>query len=139
MRTKLLHLREMLAAPPAPLDGSLLSWPDVERAEKWQALFLGNGLSINVWPGFDYRSLFEQANMRGGLSAADQALFDAHGTTNFEVVLAALNTSITTLKSFHKKTGFLLESYRSIQAALGEAVRDVHPHLMSIPEYTRAT
>jgi hypothetical protein len=126
---------------PARHDGSLPSWDDIKKLHPWNALFLGNGLSMNVWPEFGYRSLFEQATMglTAGLSAKDRKLFAAHDTTNFEVVLAALDTSIKTLGALNYKTDFLSKSYESVRRALGEAVRDVHPKLSDVPDNTRQT
>lgn len=126
---------------PHPLDGSLNDWKDVSTRHRWNALFLGNGLSINVWPPFGYTSLFEEAKRQiaGGLSTDDRRLFAAHDTTNFEVVLAALNTSIKTLEALKYKPDFLLLSHASVQKALGEAVRSVHLTLSDMPDHTRQT
>lgn len=41
-----------------PIDGSLASWRDIESSCAWSALLLGNGLSMHVWSGFAYGSLF---------------------------------------------------------------------------------
>src|SRR4051812_40268546 len=78
-------------------DGRLASWEDLEEEAGWDALLLGNGLSMNVWPKFDYPSLYERAERLGmtdGLTPEDLALFTAHRTRNFERVLAALSASI---------------------------------------------
>ncbi|MFI5010390.1 MAG: DUF4917 family protein [Solirubrobacterales bacterium] len=74
-----------------PIDGSLASWSEIADAEEWQALLLGNGLSIGVWPKFDYGSLYEHAQ-DGTLTTEDRALFGS--TSNFERVLADLNVAI---------------------------------------------
>ncbi len=39
-------------------DGSLLNWREVESEHQWEALLLGDGLSINIWPGLAYDALF---------------------------------------------------------------------------------
>lgn len=86
-------------------------------------LLLGNGLSINVWQRFDYGSLFEHACL-GGLGARDQALFA--DTPNFETVLADLNTAIRVNEALGIDPQPIYERYRSIQHALGRAIREVH-------------
>jgi Domain of unknown function (DUF4917) len=78
----------MVASACAYLDGHLMEWPDVERLTRWNALLLGNGMSINVWPSFGYDSLFQLAR----LQPADIRSFEKLGTENFEVVLEALST-----------------------------------------------
>lgn len=71
-------------------DGSLVDWAEIEEDFEESALLLGNGLSINVWPGFTYGRLFDHAK-NGGLTDEDCALFD--GTPNFERVLSDLSTA----------------------------------------------
>jgi Domain of unknown function (DUF4917) len=105
------------------LDGTLNAWADIRSGFERSALLLGNGLSINVWPSFDYDSLFGQA-CRGGLTPADQMLFE--GTPNFESVLADLNTAIRVDAALEIDTERVYERYRSIQRALGHAIREVH-------------
>jgi hypothetical protein len=109
-------------------DGSLLRWQDIEGEERWSALLLGNGLSINIWSPFHYQSLYAKARRlsTGGLDADDRALFQAIGTQNFERVLGDLSSSIRVLDALGKDTADLLQRYQSIQAALGEAIRAVH-------------
>jgi hypothetical protein len=112
-----------------PIDGSLPPWEDLEPEAEWRALLLGNGLSINVWGGFDYDSLFEQAkegSRHGGLHALDLTVFEEFATENFEVVLANLHTSIRTLGALGLDTDPMIERYQSVQAGLGAAVRAVH-------------
>src|SRR4051812_1945246 len=106
-----------------PPDGRLHHWEDIEDEQDWEVLLLGNGLSVNVWPKFKYGSLFDHAR-RGGLTAEDRALFD--GSPNFERVLGDLNVAIRTADLVGVDTRLLYERYRSIQLALGHAVRAVH-------------
>ena len=80
-----------------PTDGSLPDWQEVEEKADWRALLLGNGLSINVWPKFEYGSLFEQAKLGDkhcNLDPHDLALFEQFETENFEIVLGNLDTAI---------------------------------------------
>jgi hypothetical protein len=122
----------MAAALP---DGRLLDWAEARSEHKWQTLLLGNGLSISVWPPFAYRSLFERAE-QNGLTETDRALFG--GTPNFEVVLGDLLTAIRVNAVVGIDTEALYERYRSIQVALGHAVRAVHLNRDDVPTATRA-
>lgn len=106
-----------------PLDGSLSSWDSVSDAYEWDTLLVGNGLSVNVWPAFEYPTLFDHAR-GGGLTREDLALFD--GTPNFERVLADLNTTIRVSDVVGVDTAPFYERYRRIQLALGHAIREVH-------------
>ena len=53
-------------------DGTLHDWGEIAASEAWQALLLGNGLSINVWEPFGYRTLMAQA-AKQHLTDADPA------------------------------------------------------------------
>lgn len=64
----------------------LYDWADLE-GNRWEALLLGNGASINICSGFRYDKLFDQAT----LSDAASKLFGAFRTTNFELVLERLH------------------------------------------------
>ncbi|HTZ87462.1 MAG TPA: DUF4917 family protein [Solirubrobacteraceae bacterium] len=94
-------------------------------------LLLGNGLSINVWPQFDYGSLFDHAQ-QGGLTSVDLTLFD--GDTNFETVLAGLNTAIRVNDTLGIETAPVYERYRGIQQALGRVIREVHVTRGAVPD-----
>ena len=118
------------------IDGSLVSWSEIAGAEAWQALLLGNGLSIGVWPEFDYGSLYEHAQ-DGTLTTEDRALFG--GASNFERVLADLNVAIRICDSLAIDTAPLYERYRSIQRALGHAIREVHLMKSQVPDATLRT
>lgn len=116
------------------IDGSLVGWEEVANAEKWQGLLLGNGLSVNVWPNFVYDSLFDHAQDGGGLTVEDRALFQS--TPNFERVLADLNVAIRTCGVVGIDTSQLYARYRSIQLALGHAIREVHLQRSQVPDAT---
>lgn len=73
-------------------NSNLMSWSELQ-GEKWDSLLLGNGFSINIWPGFRYLSLFEVAKSQAIGSPLNQgslALFEKLKTKNFEDVLRAL-------------------------------------------------
>jgi hypothetical protein len=116
-------------------DGTLLRWEDVKDEQDWKVLLLGNGMSINVWEPFGYERLLDEgANSQ--LTPEDVALFD--GTPNFERVLADLNTAIRVCDVAGVPTDPLYARYRSIQAALGHAVRQVHLTRSRVPDATLA-
>lgn len=112
-------------------DGSLAGWPSIAAGLEGAALLVGNGLSINVWPGFAYGRLFDHAKS-GGLTPLDLALFDH--TPNFERVLGDLNTTIRVNEALGLPSEPVYERYRSIQRGLGHAVREVHVGRTQIPE-----
>jgi hypothetical protein len=114
-------------------DGTLYSWSDIEDAEGWEVLLLGNGLSMNVWKPFGYRALFDHA-AKAKLTDEDRALFA--GMSNFERVLADLSTAIRVASVIGLKTDEFYERYRSIQRALGHAVREVHLIRSHVPNET---
>jgi hypothetical protein len=122
-------------------DGRLAAWPDIEHDYDGGALLVGNGLSINVWPGFAYRSLFERAARLhdGGLTQADRRLFQALATENFESVLAGIDTTMRVHAAVGEEVAGLAERYRSIQRALGAAVRAVHVPWALVPARARHT
>jgi hypothetical protein len=119
----------------APPDGSLSAWEEIEEEFESAALLVGNGLSINVWPPFEYGTLFEQA-AKSELSDDDRALFD--GRSNFEMTLADLNTAIRVNEAVGMDATPIYEHYRDIQRALGQAIREVHVKGSGVPRETLA-
>jgi hypothetical protein len=116
-------------------DGTLHDWAEIADRHPWQTLLLGNGLSINVWPPFAYRRLYEHAE-QDALTDEDRALFGE--TPNFELVLGDLLTAIRVNDVVGIDPGPLYDRYRNIQRALGTAVRDVHVNRDAVPTETRA-
>jgi hypothetical protein len=118
--------------------GELCDWEEIADPN-WNVLLLGNGLSINVWPRFDYESLYEEANepdFEDGLGPRERSIFEAFDTTNFEVVLAKLQDGITLARVAGKKTGTYRRLFREVQAALGRTVRRVHVDWVELPDST---
>ena len=115
------------------LDGSLHRWDDIAEEYDWRTLFIGNGLSINLWPNFGYRTLVEHANLTG----TDDRIFQGEDTPNFEVVLADINTAIWIAAVCDDANSPAIDamqrSFDRIQEALGHAVRAVHPEHADIP------
>jgi hypothetical protein len=118
---------------PDPYDGTLLDWADIEGAEKWDALVLGNGMSINLWGDFKYRSLYETANESGFLSKKDRHLFKNLGISNFEEVLRKLSDAILIGEAIGDDRPTERALHESIQKALAQAVQAVHVEQGAIP------
>jgi Domain of unknown function (DUF4917) len=118
-----------------PPDGSLVQWDEIADDFEWKTLVLGNGLSINVWPRFAYRSLYDHARDEG-LTEQDRALFA--DTANFERVLGDISTAIRVGEVVGLDTAPLYTRYRSVQLALGNAIRDVHVRRSNVPTPTLA-
>lgn len=97
-------------------------------------MLIGNGMSINVWPRFAYKSLLEQAN----LTSAAAQLFADLATTNFEVVLEGLWHAERVLHALRQPNANVKDFYRSVQDALFEAIHRVHVPWNSIPKSTLA-
>jgi hypothetical protein len=115
---------------PTEPDGTLRRWDEVADLYRWETLLVGNGLSINVWDSFNYAKLYDHAKSQGGLTAADRHLFET--TPNFERVLGDLLTAIRINEAFGVDTEALYKSYRTIQLALGHAVREVHVDVVPV-------
>lgn len=118
------------------LDGTLEHWSSLRGDFATSALLCGNGLSINVWPRFAYRSLFEHAG-EGSLSADDLKLFAE--TENFERVLSDLGTAIRVDQVLGMDATPVLDRFQSVQRALGHAIREVHIRRTELPRETLAS
>lgn len=121
------------AARTPEYDGRLQSWAEVLSKRHWDALLVGNGLSINVWGDFAYRSLFEEAKHRNLFAAADAALFEKFDTENFEDVLGALST-VRVGDALGEPRKAELKLHASVQGALAKAVQNVHVLRPDIPD-----
>lgn len=110
------------------IGSSLEPWDVVKDLHEWSGLLLGNGASQAVWSKFSYSSLYEVAKQQAvhPLSASDEALFDAFGTTNFELVLSSLATAGIVNQQLGVPAPVVTDRYRSIQQALVQAVCDAH-------------
>ena len=90
--------------------------------ESWPTLLVGNGLSINLWSGFRYDSLYNQAE----LSPQARDIFGELRTTNFETALECLyhaNLVLTALRENYEKAD---QTYNQIRDALFAAVGGSH-------------
>jgi Domain of unknown function (DUF4917) len=115
-------------------DGTLLPWGEVADSHRWETLLIGNGLSRHIWEPFGYPTLFDHAST-ADLTQEDRELFDH--SPNFERALGDLLTAIRVCSVVGVETAPLYERYRSIQTALGSAVRNVHINRDAVPGGTR--
>lgn len=119
--------------------GRLVSWRSIESGYEQEALLLGNGASRNLWDGFAYSSLLEQATHRidHPLTEADQRIFESlESTTNFERVLNAIGTAKKVAVALGHPTRDLTLRYKSIQRALIESVSSTHVPWNLVPDRT---
>jgi hypothetical protein len=114
-------------------DGSLGEWDDVADEHDWDALILGNGMSINLWKDFDYTSLYKRAAKHGLLSKQACVLFQALGVENFEQVLRALSDAMVVGRALGEPRVKEPVLHAVIRRALAEAVREVHIPARDVP------
>lgn len=119
-----------------PYDGTLASWSEIRSKADWDAIVLGNGMSINLWGNFTYESLYEEAKETGLLSDADRALFEELGTENFEEVLHMLSDAILVGDAIREDRPTERALHESIQKGLARAVQKVHITGGEVPEET---
>lgn len=120
------------------VDGTLRDWREIAD-RGWDTLLLGNGLSINVSPSFAYESLYSEADRRTGggwLTDSDRAVFEWLDTKNPEVVLGKLRDAIALAECLGQRKEPYRRCFRSIQGALGTAIRFVHPKRWEVPTRT---
>ena len=114
-----------------PIDPDLEDWADLASRE-WPALLVGNGLSINLWAGFRYDSLFTSATM----TPEAQAIFAELGTTNFEQCLECLHHANISLRALHEPTTKVDQTYAEVRDALVETVSAAHVPWSAFPQDT---
>lgn len=111
------------------IDATLPPWSDIEAQQEWSGLLVGNGASRAVWDRFDYGSLYSKAmsaDVQHPLGPADQAIFQALGTENFEATMAGLDLSRKVCAALGIQYQPIDQRYTAIQRALIEAVHAVH-------------
>lgn len=113
------------------IDSDLEDWAGLASRE-WPSLLLGNGLSINLWAGFRYDSLFASAT----LTPQAEAIFAELGTTNFEQCLECLHHANISLRALHESTSKVDQTYAEVRDALFETVSDVHMPWGVFPQRT---
>jgi hypothetical protein len=110
------------------IDESLPKWSTLARGS-WPTLLLGNGFSVNIWDGFRYDSLFNQAS----LSESTRSVFTGLVTTNFETALECLHHAHLVLKCLGKNTSAVDRTYAEIRDALFDAVKAAHVPWEELP------
>lgn len=101
--------------------GRLGSWSRLAN-DPWPTLLLGNGFSMNLWDGFSYKSMFDNAVF----TPPADLLFSQLDTTNFEQVLECIHHAKLTedaLGTPSKKTVLL---YEEVRDTLFQEVNDSH-------------
>jgi hypothetical protein len=108
----------------------LRSW-DTLSDRAWPTLLLGNGVSINIWRGFGYSGLLEQAHLK----KPARRLFADFDTVNFETVLEALWHAERTLDALGRSAASVHTLYEHVQSQLVEAVHSVHIAWAALPPH----
>lgn len=116
---------------PTTVDDVLADWETLSDAD-WPTLLLGNGVSVNIWNGFSYASLYEKA----ALTREAQAIFDGLATTNFETALEAIHHARLVLDALSGDTDGVDGLYAQVRDGLFAAVNDAHVPWGSIPSPT---
>jgi Domain of unknown function (DUF4917) len=103
------------------VDSVLLDW-DTLAGTSWPTLLLGNGYSINLWSGFRYDTLRDEAALARG---ADD-LFNDLDTTNFEEVLEAIHHAHLVMDALGTDNDDVDDLYEEVRDALFTTIRDIH-------------
>lgn len=106
---------------PEAVDAELMDWLNLSHQE-WPTLLIGNGMSINLWAGFGYTSLYQSAT----LTQPAQAIFSELGTTNFEQSLECLHHANVALRALSESTAKVDQTYEEVRDALFVTVGKVH-------------
>lgn len=113
----------------------LSSWEEITRGRNFPCMLLGNGASVNIWPGFRYTSLFEIAD----LEEIERSVFSSLETENFEAVLGRLFETQDVLEAVNQPVEWVRPLYDGIKNGLFDAVRRAHVQRWSLPHSTLAT
>lgn len=121
------------------LEESPSPWEVIAPRARWRGLLFGNGLSQSIWRGFAYSSLFGQACRARRLTSQDLELFRRLETSNFEVVLAALNAARLALGALGADARLVESHYCRLQRVLGATVRAAHVRRGGVPDEALAS
>jgi len=108
----------------ASVDANLRDWSELKECEDWDTLVIGNGASINVWPYFDYKSLYEAAERT--FDQPTRELFSQLGTQNFEEVLAGLSLTKRLTNAAGESANWTENIYSQVRDGLLRSVREAH-------------
>src|SRR5216684_2283009 len=102
------------------IDAELEDWNNIKDRYEWKGLLVGNGASLAIWEGFNYKSLYKTAihDITHPLSREDRGIFKSLRTRNFERVLAALWTAEVVSKALGQSLPKIRERYNNVQRAL---------------------
>ena len=101
----------------------LLDWNDLVGKHEWPTLLLGNGFSINIWPGFSYANIHANAN----LTSEELAEFDENAPTDFERALGLLTDKVDYACTFGHDPTNLCKRRDSIRKKFFETFHAIHP------------
>ena len=121
------HVRS--ESPPLNIDESLPDWATLAERE-WPTALLGNGLSINLWRGFQYVSLFNDADF----TVEARGVFDELDTTNFETVLECVHHARLVAQALREPTDVVDQLYAGVRDTLFETVVSAHVAWDHFPE-----
>lgn len=113
----------------------LSSWQEINNGRHFPCLLLGNGVSVNIWADFRYKSLFEIAD----LGPRERSVFNRLETENFEAVLGRLFETQDVLEAVDQPADWIRPLYNGIKNGLFDAVRRAHVQRCSVPPPTLAT
>lgn len=120
---------------------AIRKWEEI-KDEFQDGLLLGNGASIAIHAGFDYRSLYQAAQENGHLPDAVAQVFASFGVNDFELVLRRLWHAKVVNEALGIQAGRVEEAYLQVRSSLIATVRDIHishvdalPHLRHLYEY----
>jgi hypothetical protein len=110
-----------------PVDADLASFIAIDGA--WTGILLGNGVSRAISDGFAYDSLFAVAqslSVANPLLTHEIEIFNQLGTTNFELVLSALNQARQINRILKLEYDPIVKAYNRVRLGLIEAVHAIH-------------
>ncbi len=114
---------------PLTIDHELRRWSEIQELG-WSDLLLGNGFSINIHNGFDYRNLKDvacRAAVGQTLLPESQALFNAYQTTNFEDILKSIYHALQVDEALGlRQVNNIDVVYQNVKNSLASAVNYAH-------------
>ena len=105
----------------------IVKWQDIVDKAEWDTLILGNGASMAVSPEFGYEPLLKAAAKRRFISKDVKKVFRELDTTDFELVMRALQQTHRINELLRVQDDRSSEAYSSLQDALIKTVGEVHP------------
>lgn len=122
---------------------NIQQWNEIKE-DFTDTLVLGNGASIAVDRKFSYKSLLETARTEKFITKDVERVFKHFGTNDFEFVLHVIFQAHHVNQALSIKDSKTERVYRDIQAALIQAVQEVHatydvvePYLERIMEFMK--